>query len=320
MIPISINNSFAEEFYDEVKDILLHHIERILNDGGIQKRPKNAPNYLLPFSPTLEIDLNAFLVDPTTNLKPLITQNADNLIDTIINQYLNKPLYIDSTTNDYKILYNIFITKGYEEGLDKWKFINRIKIDTCTYCNRNYIYTTSKNKKIKPEIDHFYPKSIYPILGLSYFNLIPSCNSCNGFGAKHKNDPFSKNMKNPYLLKSDDFVFSHKINNIAIINPAVGKSDVKIHFKKSIKSHLDIFNLKDLYELHNDHAIELIIKRNLKYSKNYRNYLSSYTGLKFSKSEIDRMILGNYALEKEQHKRPLSKLYQDIGRELGLIK
>lgn len=320
MIPISINNSFAEEFYDEVKDILLHHIERILNDGGIQKRPKNAPNYLLPFSPTLEIDLNAFLVDPTTNLKPLITQNADNLIDTIINQYLNKPLYIDSTTNDYKILYNIFITKGYEEGLDKWKFINRIKIDTCTYCNRNYIYTTSKNKKIKPEIDHFYPKSIYPILGLSYFNLIPSCNSCNGFGAKHKNDPFSKNMKNPYLLKSDDFVFSHKINNIAIINPAVGKSDVQIHFKKSIQSHLDIFNLKDLYELHNDHAIELIIKRNLKYSKKYRDYLGSYKGLQLSKSEIDRLILGNYALEKEQHKRPLSKLYQDIGRELGLIK
>jgi hypothetical protein len=31
------------------------------------------------------------------------------------------------------------------------------------------------------------------------------------------------------------------------------------------------------------------------------------------------MILGNYNLEKDQNKRPLSKMYQDIGKELGLI-
>lgn len=321
MIPLQINNSFADAHYLAVKDDVLHHIERILKDGGIQKRPKKTPNYLVAFSSTLAIDLNAFLVNPTKNLKPLITQHADNMINTIIDLYLNKPSYIDSTTNDYKILYNIFISHGYDDGLDKWKFINRINIDTCSYCNRNYIYTTSKNKKIKPEIDHFYPKAVYPILGLSYFNLIPSCKSCNGFGAKHENDPFSKNMKNPYLIKSDDFVFTHKINNIAIINPIVGKSDVEIHFKKSIQSHLDIFNLKELYELHHDHALELIIKNRIKYSKKYREYLNSYSasGLKFSKSELDRMILGNYTLEKEQHKRPLSKMYQDLGKELGLI-
>jgi hypothetical protein len=76
-----------------------------------------------------------------------------------------------------------------------------------------------------------------------------------------------------------------------------------------------------VYELHNDHALELIIKKRIKYSKKYRDYLNSYSssGLKFSKSELDRMILGNYSLEKEQNKRPLSKMYQDIGKELGLI-
>ena len=113
---------------------------------------------------------------------------------------------------------------------------------------------------------------------------------------------------------------SHKINNIAIINPLSGKSDVEVFFKKAITGHLTVFNLKELYELHHDHALELIIKQRLKYSKKYIDYLRSYDGIKYSKTEIDRMILGNYSLEKEQHKRPLSKLYQDIGKELGLIK
>ncbi len=320
MIPIPFNDSYAEIHYNHILAPLLHHIERILNNGGINKKPKNAPNYTIRFSQTLEQDLNNFLNDPSTFLHPIITQKPDDFIDTIIRWNRTGSSYIDKNSPDYQILYNLFISSIYEKEFDKWEFINRIKIDTCSYCNRNYIFTTAKNKRIKPEIDHFFPKDNYPILGLSYYNLIPSCECCNGFGAKGKNDPFSENLVNPYLILNDDFKFSHKINNIAIINPLVGKSDVTVFFNKKIKSHCTIFNLEDIYSLHHDHAIELIIKQRLKYSKNYNKYLNSYNGLNFNKLEIDRMILGNYSLEIEQHKRPLSKLYQDLGRELGLIK
>lgn len=315
MIPIQINNSFAEDHYNDVEDILLHHINRILIKGRIKK---NKTPIIL--SATLRNYLNQ-LSDITNNqLKALITQSPQDLADYVTNQNQTHSSYIDGNSSDNIILKNIFVSHGYEKEFKKWDFINKINIDTCSYCNRNYIFTTKKNKKIKPEIDHFYPKSKYPLLGLSYYNLIPSCKSCNGFGAKEENDPLDCGLINPYLINNNDFQISHKIKNIAIINPLSGKSDVEVYFKKSISEHLDIFNLKELYEIHHDHAIELIIKRNLKYSEKYRKYLHSYKGLKFSNSEIDRMILGNYALEKEQHKRPLSKMYQDIGKELGLIK
>ncbi|MFV8327925.1 HNH endonuclease [Flavobacterium sp. ZS1P14] len=320
MIPLQVNDSYAKIHFDKIRTKLLHHIERILNNGGIKKQPKNAANYTIRYSPELENDLNNFLNDPDTFLYPLITQTPDQLIDLIMEWHNTVSSYIDETSPDYKILGNIFVSSVYENDFDKWEFINRINVDTCSYCNRNYIFTTPKNKRIKPEIDHFYPKKKYPMLGLSYYNLIPSCECCNGFGAKGQKDPFSENMVNPYLLNIDDFIFSHQVNNIAIINPLVGKSDITVFFKKKIQSHCDIFNLDDIYSLHHDHAIELVIKQRLKYSKNYNNYLNSYTGLNFSKSEIDRMILGNYALQKDQHKRPLSKLYQDLGKELGLIK
>jgi 5-methylcytosine-specific restriction endonuclease McrA len=322
MVPLQINNSFAEIHYENIKMNLLKQIERILDDGGIQKRPRGQATSVIEFSDQLEDDLELFISDPDNNLKPLITLNVDLLESKIQNLLIQRPNYLNKWHDDNLILKNIFIDNSYDsKSFDKWDFINAINIDTCPYCNRNYIYTTKKNKKIKPQIDHFYPKSKYPILGLSYFNLIPSCPSCNGFGAKEENDPFDVGLINPYLLNAGDFVFTHKIKNIAIINPLVGKSDVKVYFKSALQGHLDIFNLKDLYELHNDHALELIIKKRIKYSKKYREYLNSYSnsGLKFSKSELDRMILGNYSLEKEQHKRPLSKLYQDLGKELGLI-
>ncbi|WP_291135339.1 HNH endonuclease [Flavobacterium sp. UBA7663] len=320
MIPIQINNSLVEEHYESIEFNLLKQIERVLNDDGI-KKTRNGSTSIIEFSNQLEEDLELFISDPENNLKPLITIKPQSLVNKIDELIVHRPNYLNKWHDDNLILKNIFIDNGYEnKSFNKWNFINKINIDTCSYCNRNYIYTTKKNKKIKPEIDHFYPKSKYPLLGLSYYNLIPACKSCNGFGAKEERDPLIEGLTNPYLLNYNDFELSHKIKNIAIINPLSGKSDVEVFFKKSIPGHLEVFNLKELYELHHDHAIELIIKKRLKYSKKYRDYLSSYKGLQFSKSEIDRMILGNYALEKEQHKRPLSKLYQDIGKELGLIK
>lgn len=322
MIPIQIDNKLAEEHYENIKFILLHHIERILDYGGILKQPRGRDNYIIECSDLLERDLESFISNPDVNLKPLIVQEPELLQDYIIDLHRHKFSYLNEWHDDHIILYNIFIESVYEKnGFDKSTFISKIKIDTCPYCNRNYIYTSKKKQKIKPEIDHFYPKHKYPILGISYFNLIPSCETCNGQACKHKKDPFSERILSPYTIKNEDFVISHKIKNIAIINPISGKSDVEVFFKKNplIVQNLQTFNLENLYELHYDHAIELLIKRNLKYSKKYREYLKSYSALKFSNSEIDRIILGNYALEKEQHKRPLSKMYQDIGKELGLI-
>ncbi|MEK6495314.1 hypothetical protein [Myroides odoratimimus] len=321
MIPLIINNQFAENHYNSIKNALISQINRILNDGGINKRPRGQANYKITYSNTLQTLLQEFANDPDTYLKPLIVKSPDDINTYVSDLNHSNSDYINSNHDDNMILYNLFVNSIYDNTdiFNKWNFINKINLSTCPYCNRNYIYTTTKSKTIKPEIDHFYPKHKYPILAISYFNLIPSCSPCNGISAKHQKDPFHIGLVNPYLLKNNDFVFTHKIKNIAILNPLSEKSDVEIQFKKAYQGHLDLFNLKQLYELHHDHALELIIKKRLKYSKKYRDYLNSYNGLKFSQTDIDHMILGNYALQEEQHKRPLAKLYQDIGKELGLI-
>jgi len=54
----------------------------------------------------------------------------------------------------------------------------QLRVDTCPFCNRIYTSTLFRGN-IRPAFDHFYPKSVYPYLAISLFNLIPICDVCN---------------------------------------------------------------------------------------------------------------------------------------------
>lgn len=90
-----------------------------------------------------------------------------------------------------------------DSDLPKWgayKFTQLLNINTCPYCNRQYITTfdrkdilrevkklkiykwkliTKVKGKTRPELDHFYSQNDFPYFRISLFNLIPSCHICN---------------------------------------------------------------------------------------------------------------------------------------------
>jgi hypothetical protein len=315
MIPLKSNHDNINKHYNDVKDIVLKRINTILRNENIKKGKKK--NITIPLSDNLKLYLNSFKYGDY--LEKLIKGDVDFLVSEIEYNKIHNTTFSIKKDDDYKILYNIFVDHGYGK-ISKYDFIKGFDINTCPYCNRNYIVSLSNKKIVKPEIDHFYPASIYPLFAISFHNLIPSCQSCNGYFGKHFKDSYDIKLRNPYKIKNNDFVFSFKVKNISIINPLSGKSSIDIIFKKKIDSNSEVFNLENYYKIHDDHILELIIKSRTKYSENYKNSILKLSKYKLSISEMNRMILGNYSLEKEQHKRPLSKLYQDIGRELGLIK
>jgi hypothetical protein len=150
--------------------------------------------------------------------------------------------------------------------------------------------------------------------------LIPSCPTCNGFEAKGNACPIKKGITSPYeMADSNCFKFTYKVATIDALRPLADKSAVSVKLKKMIDGNNEIFKLARLYELHADHVLELIVKSNGRYPDAFRKYLKTYTGLKFDNVELGRLILGNYVAEDELHKRPLAKLYRDIGLELGII-
>ncbi|OFX75301.1 MAG: hypothetical protein A2X12_06150 [Bacteroidetes bacterium GWE2_29_8] len=312
MVKLQRNSTEAEKHLLIAKKLIEKRINSVLIGGSIGR------NLVIALTPNVITFLKNLLNGD--NLRKLILTSPEDLPSLITGISAAYPSFIVPNSNENRILRNVFISHGYEhKGFDKLEFIKRINIDTCPYCNRNYIYYLSKAGKIKPQIDHFYPTNIYPFLALTFYNLIPSCQTCNGFGAKEGNDPLQVNLINPYLIENQDFKFTYKINHINFLNPLLDKNSVEVKFRHQLAGHTNIFKLDKIYQQHSDHVLELVIKSKVAYSSKYRTYLHSYKGLKFNDAEIDRMILGNYSKEDEIHKRPLAKMYQDIGKELGLI-
>ncbi len=322
MLKITKNNYLCKEHYKHIKNAkhIKNTIKRILRDGGLYK--KDAGRMTLNSLSDTDIQ---FLDKLNKNnfLQSIICIEPENISSFLQSTMITYPDIYNDSTLLYKCIYNIFVDHGYNKSvnLNKYEFIKNIGLGTCPYCNRSYIYTLDRNTNIKPEIDHFYPKDLYPILALSYYNLIPSCPTCNGLGAKSNKDTYRLNLKSPYLIESDDFKFNFKIKTLNILNPLtnIDKDSVEIFLENQILNHSNVFGLEELYKEHSDIVIELYIKAKHQYVRKYVDYLRSYNGLTFSEDEIYRLITSGYNSEDEYHKRPLSKLIKDISDELGLI-
>jgi hypothetical protein len=82
-----------------------------------------------------------------------------------------------------------------EAFLIAYQDINANKsLRVCPICDADFPDVNAKNIP-DCELDHFFPKSSYPMLSIHPFNLIPACNSCNS-KRKGKKDPL-KNGKKP---------------------------------------------------------------------------------------------------------------------------
>lgn len=316
-IPYPDDSLIVDYCNTNLKNRIINSIERIEKDNGLLDNKKIIKTFL--DSNTLEL---LKIIKKDKFLKFVITAKPSSLkriIKFFEKQTDDKIRDKDEVVS--KIIYNIFVTSTYEKNkyFDKLKFIQSIDLDTCPYCNRSYIYSINKAGSIKPEIDHFYPKSLYPYLAVSYFNLIPSCQTCNGFGAKGQVDTLNdKKIAHPYEVNVNDFKFTYIPKIIDFMQVKKEKyifNDFEIKFAKSNQYSLDVFKLKELYEQHHDSVLELLIKKTI-YTKSYIKELKD--NFRFTDSEIYRLLLCNYEKDEDLHKRPLSKLIKDISEELGL--
>ncbi|MBI1225169.1 MAG: hypothetical protein GC192_08000 [Bacteroidetes bacterium] len=219
-------------------------------------------------------------------------------------------------------LYTSFSKRKNSLGISAVKLIEDLDLSVCPYCNRNFIYNT--DNKRPSEIDHFHAKSKYPLLAMSFYNLVPSCKVCNHF----KNDAADKKLINPYDTRYDwnallkfrlkvtaaDFYFNAKSVEVQFENLAEDKET-----RDRVRNTISVFELEDQYKHHRDFVIELIQKKYL-YSDDYLNALyKQYEGTIFrNREDILRLVTTNFVDEKDLKNRPLAKLTKDIVEQLDL--
>nr|WP_315252064.1 HNH endonuclease [uncultured Flavobacterium sp.] len=260
---------------------------------------------------------NCFLKFLSDNFEELISAEPNSLLE--IHLKYNKLVF---SVNERENIKSFFLQTGYKNFQNNYgkEFLNLLRIDTCVYCNRNYtLQFDIETNHARAELDHWFPKSEFPVLALSFYNLIPSCHSCNHIKGASKGYDWLKvleDQNHPYFDKNE-FLFSYdyKTYNDFRVKVKVGKdskTDKTLVFNKT----------KEIYNAHSDKELKNLLDLRFKYSKNYLDILlnKTFTELSMSKEEAYRMIFGIETKEEDYHKRPFSKFKHDIIEELKNIK
>lgn len=265
-----------------------------------------------------------------------IVTSAPNKLPDINLEFIHKfiPLY-ENVAYDFYVKANNTVksTHPYHEAVQSIQSIfnykeitgNRyylaelLKRHTCTYCNRNYTKTigSTKDKVCRAEYDHWFNKDRYPLLAVSFFNLIPSCSSCNKLKS-NKNFELDTHLQ-PYIYDiNESFKFSYRKKTFVENNVTIAdESSLPSKTKKMIET----FKIKEIYNAHSDTELRDLLDLRYKYSENYIDILINNTFKNImSREEIYRLVFGIEINEDDFHKRPFSKFKKDILSELEIIK
>ena len=137
-----------------------------------------------------------------------IRENVENIISgspselfQLQNQFFikfgNKPGLNKKLREVFK--YSVFSDKDRSNNIqpdyqyNAYSLCTNLDLKYCPYCNIQPAKTI-KNEQ-RPPLDHYFCQKEYPLLGLSFHNLIPSCTNCN---STYKGD---KNFKEPDYLQ-----------------------------------------------------------------------------------------------------------------------
>ncbi len=311
MIKIIVSSKTIENFKAQ---ILSNFYDKKRNHKNFKKNEKNNKwtISLLEINKLLKDKLKSYPKE--IDLEKLITLDYKGLYglkDFIDN---NKDLTeLTETQKDY--FYTLY------KRLKKPEYIKDLDITVCPYCNRNYIFNFKKIDSLEAtaQLDHFFDKSTYPYFSVTIFNLVPSCQTCNQRKSK-KTDviyhPFSESLNDDvkFKLKLKDSKFYYDKNSLKIV------TEVNKNKEKVVNSHIETFNIQNLYNEHKDIVLELIQKAQI-YNESYIDELyQKYEGTLFkNREDVLRHITGGYIEDKDINKRPLSKLIKDISEELDLI-
>ena len=221
---------------------------------------------------------------------------------------------------------------GYKQSLSQdkdssYRLVEMKGTNVCTYCNRQYIFTVNKPQKkglehiVRPELDHWYNKELYPLMSLSFYNLIPSCQVCNSstkgsavFSLATHIHPYVQTDANPRIEFRPTVTTGHNsFYGVKIDRVAGSKED------NTVKA----FALDEIYAEHGRLEVEDLMQFNFAYNDGYLKVLFDELLDKFcpkmTKAEVYRMLFGTELAPERFGERPMSKLKYDVLKYLHVI-
>ena len=228
---------------------------------------------------------------------------------------------------EYKELDKIFAYTNKYDSIIADFFINHaieFHISTCHYCEMAYINTyvlpkyhgtsTTYSSNRQFDVDHFLPKKICPIIGLSLFNFVPSCQVCNSRIKLYKVLGSNKNEWEKFNPANETYDLDRNVTIRLRMwrKPSTtfrNHGDYYIYFrcKNGYQKAIDFFHLEERYEFHKSEAMRLKLLK-AKYPESTIKKISAL--LCKPASDIKEDLFHKKFLEK--HDRCFAKLTRDI--------
>lgn len=269
-------------------------------------------------------------------LEQLLIGEAESLIDK--NKELMNKFELANTKKERKEIENAFNYDGFlsrNQDNSYW-LAKMIQRNTCVYCNRHYIFTVDapnlKGKKkqyvTRPLFDHWYPKSKYPLLSMSLFNLIPSCHICNSLKGVMDVGKNVLQCIHPYIHEGEEPNIKFRVSRTAgpdsewTIKLDCERNVEKKEEKKIINT-IGVFRLNEIYAYHGNLEVKDIMKFNEAYTEGYiknlfTKVLENSHG-EMTRHEVYRFFFGTEISSDKFLDRPLSKMKYDILKDLGFL-
>lgn len=236
---------------------------------------------------------------------------SEEILHDIVNSKYTKFVKYCNKSKEYKVIkkyqdlnlsikeimeeaYNRFAQKRDNKETVRTTLRKKLKVDYCTYCEQTQITSGTH------ELDHYLPKSEFPILALNFYNLIPSCKACNQTFKGSKTKP----ILNPFFESYDnngvfDFpIYKLERDELSILNKS---ENLKIREKVN-NSINDVLNIQKRYNEEPDIIKDIVTLRSI-----YNNYTKSYSNcngiIPASEAPIIKSDLVRHLISKKRYNK-----------------
>lgn len=214
--------------------------------------------------------------------------------------------------------YKGFCQYNYKNTNVAYQVMKKLNVNVCPYCNRQYTFTIDETKKSRPDFDHFYDKATYPLLALSFYNLIPSCHICNHVKGNDRAaiNPYFGGFEHEFRVKPQNPVCTDDVFTL-------DSSELQISLDKCSQgehTNMETFGLESLYNQHLDY-VDAIMDRVKSYNLAVqKDLVDTFQGAGYEPKDVFDFVWGPYLGKMQDNNWPLAKLTKDILHQFGIVK
>ena len=300
--------SDVQWYIDKMKSLVVH--------GKVS--PQNIPLYY----PDKEDKFSQYLSNIGISLADFSELHSNSLFENFIvanyedlRKIKSKISYSNKDTVP-KMFLNIYKNKFSKKNVNNL-IVSQLTIKVCPYCNENYIINRGA-RHTSAQLDHFFNKTQNPLFAICLYNLVPVCATCNRIKSTKdlKISPYdhSVNREQMYITykpKSMDYMKNPDDIDVVFEHHGTDGNNILSDIKKL---HIDAS-----YKFHTDYIQELIKKAYVYSKTEIKELYQQFPALFRDEEEVVRVVFGNYIHPDDLNKRPLSKITQDLLKELNII-